>query len=79
MDTPCDRHAGAAWVIDFGRGNTRAGDARGTPTQSRVSPSILVYEDETGLAIQEWLQGYLADKKAPTPQGPPRILGIGLL
>jgi len=27
------------------RGTTRAGDAHGTPTQSRISPSILVYED----------------------------------
>ena len=26
-------------------GTTRAEDAQGTPTQSRISPSILVYED----------------------------------
>ena len=30
--------------VDPGRGTTRAEDARGTPTQSHVSPSILVYE-----------------------------------
>ena len=28
-----------------GRGSTRAEDAQGTPTQSHISPSILVYED----------------------------------
>ena len=28
-----------------GRGAARAEDAQGTPTQSQVSPSILVYED----------------------------------
>ena len=28
-----------------GRGTTRAEDAQGTPTQSHISPSILVYED----------------------------------
>ena len=27
-----------------GRGTTRADDAQGTPTQSHMSPSILVYE-----------------------------------
>jgi len=29
-----------------GRGTTRAEDAQGTPTQSHISPSILVYEDK---------------------------------
>ena len=28
-----------------GRGTARAEDAQGTPTQSHISPSILVYED----------------------------------
>ena len=28
-----------------GKGSTRAEDARGTPAQGHVSPSILVYED----------------------------------
>jgi len=32
-------------MID-GRGTTRAEDAQGTPTQSHISPSILVYENE---------------------------------
>ena len=35
-------------VIDSGlagRGAARAEDAQGTPTQSHISPSILVYED----------------------------------
>ena len=31
-------------MIDSGRGTTRAEDAQGTPTQSQISPSILVYE-----------------------------------
>ena len=29
-----------------GRGTTIAEDAQGTPTQSHISPSILVYEDQ---------------------------------
>jgi len=29
------------------RGTTRAEDDQGTPTQSHISPSILVYEDKT--------------------------------
>jgi len=33
-----------AWCPS-GRGTTRAEDAQGTPTQSHISPSILVYED----------------------------------
>ena len=34
-------------VIDSGLvGSTRAEDAQGTPTQSHVSPNILVYEDK---------------------------------
>ena len=32
-----------------GRGAARAEDAQGTPTQSHVSPSILVYEEMTGV------------------------------
>ena len=30
---------------DYGRGAARAEDAQGTPNQSHLSPSILVYED----------------------------------
>jgi len=36
-------------VIDselVGRGAARAEDAQGTPTQSHISPSILVYEEK---------------------------------
>jgi len=32
--------------LRVGRGSTRAEDAQGTPTQSHISPSILVYEEE---------------------------------
>ena len=34
-------------MIDSGRGTTRAEDAQGTPTQSHISPSIRVYEEES--------------------------------
>jgi len=33
-------------VIDSGRGAARAEDAQGTPTQSHISPSILVNDDK---------------------------------
>jgi hypothetical protein len=39
------------WVVtpgrhcEFGRGAARAGDTHVTPTQSHISPSVLVYED----------------------------------
>ena len=32
-------------LIDSGRGAASAEDAQGTPTQTHISPSILVYED----------------------------------
>jgi hypothetical protein len=31
--------------LRFGRGAAREEDAQGTPTQSHISPSMLVYED----------------------------------
>ena len=34
-------------VKQYGRGTARAEDAQRTPTQSHISPSILVYEDST--------------------------------
>ena len=34
------------WLNAFGRGTTREGDAQGTPAQTYISPSILVYEDK---------------------------------
>jgi len=36
-----------ALKLVLGRGTARAEDAQGTPTQSHISPSILVYEDYT--------------------------------
>ena len=33
-------------------GTTRAEDAQGTPTQSHVSPSILVYEEKCGGGVE---------------------------
>jgi len=43
----------------IGRGTARAEDAQGTPTQSHISPSILLYADkvirETGTVIPELL------------------------
>ena len=39
--TPVDRLR-----VGCGRGAARAEDAQGTPTQSHVPPSILVYEDK---------------------------------
>ena len=47
---PCSR------VIDSGRGTTRAEDAQGTPTQSSISSSTLVYEDNpctTGVTCEK--------------------------
>jgi len=35
-----------------GRGTKRAEDAQGTPTQSHISPSILVYEDKKTGGVQ---------------------------
>ena len=32
-------------LVASGRGAVRAADAQGTPTQSFISPSVLVYED----------------------------------
>jgi len=32
-------------VLIAGRGDARAEDAQGTPTQSHISPSVLVYEE----------------------------------
>ena len=39
----CDRLSDG-W-LNGGRGNARAEDAQGTPTQSHISPSMLVYAD----------------------------------
>ena len=37
--------SGLVGSADSGRGTTRAEDAQGTPTESHLSPSMLVYED----------------------------------
>ena len=36
-----------SFITSTGRGAARAGDAQGTPTRSHISPSILVYEDNS--------------------------------
>ena len=33
-------------IVSGGRGAARAEDAQGTPTQSHISPNILVYEEK---------------------------------
>ena len=35
----------------YGKGTTREEDAQGTPPQSHTSPSILVYEDTSGMVL----------------------------
>ena len=42
-----DFHSSHPQEHEPGRGAARAEDAEGTPTQSHVSPSILVYEDNS--------------------------------
>ena len=44
-------------ALDSGRGTARAEDAQGTPTQSHISPGILVYEEKKA-------QAYQIDRKA---------------
>jgi len=41
-----DFHSSHPQGYDAGRGVTTAEGAQGTPTQSHISPSILVYEDK---------------------------------
>ena len=53
-------------AIDY----TRAEDDQGTPTQSHISPSILVYEDKmTDECAWQWLQslifGMFSGKESP--------------
>ena len=45
-EVPLYRPVNFAAVTGSGRGTTRADDAQGAPTQSHISPSILVYEEE---------------------------------
>jgi len=65
---PWFRVQGLVEVIDSGlvgseRGAARAEDAQGTPTQSQVSPSILVYEDKGRHIISDG--GSLAARQDP--------------
>ena len=73
--------ADEGWLA-HGRGTTRAEDAQGTPTQSHISPSILVYEDI--LLVQEGhylllladgslmaYRGTSPMRNSPPPLGPP--------
>jgi len=50
---------GTNWRVGrlrVGRGAARAEDAQGKPTQSRISPSILVHEDNKAALVHlEWL------------------------
>jgi len=41
------------WLTGSGRGTTKAEDAQGTPTQSHISPIILVHEDIIG---HDWVE-----------------------
>ena len=79
-------------VLDSRSGITRAEDALGTPTQSHISPSILVYEEkasynhEIAVATTVIMQEYLAHKEPPPPrnlqqayvEGPMVVLGGGV-
>jgi len=42
--------------VFFFEGTTRAEDAQGTPTQSHITPSILVYEDEKSAKENSYTQ-----------------------
>ena len=52
---------GSQSLRSAGRGTARAEDAQGTPTQSHISPSILLYEDNTkvgaALLVQQMRAG----------------------
>jgi len=43
----------ASGLVCSGRGTARAEDAQGKPTQSHISPIVLVYEDEVSLSLLE--------------------------
>jgi len=65
-----------------GRGTARAEDAQGTPAQSHVSPSILVYEDcalyklthgQTQVLVEMERAAQIIDRNAAAPcTGVPR-------
>ena len=53
---------------DSGRGTTRAEDAQGKPTQSHISPSILVDEDKRRVGGRPWLRTTTSQKRAAVPR-----------
>jgi len=58
-------------LVGSGRGTTRAEDAQGTPTQSHISPSILVYEENPGNRQEPRGTGPLFPNKGnPHPKDP---------
>ena len=52
-----------SWDLS-GRGTTREEDAPGTPTQSHLSPSILVHEEKTVINDFAWIRSHLAREDA---------------
>jgi len=52
-----------------GRVTTRAEDAQGTPTQSRISPSILGYEDNPCVPFQFTVSGVLGARSRVSGSG----------
>ena len=54
--------------LRVGRSAARAGDAQGTPTQSQISPNILVYEDYHSRNPRQ--------QAAVTESGPPRAIHL---
>ena len=64
--------SGLVGSTDSGRGTARAEDAQGTPTQSHISPSILLYEDnQQSLSLQGHRR--IADRKSSREGAIPRI------
>ena len=44
-------------LVGSGKDAARAKDAEGTPSQSHISPSILVYKEKCGVAVRVGDQG----------------------
>jgi len=64
----------------YGGGAARAEDAQGTPTQSHISPSILVYEDICARFAGRWSRKAVAGERTVvvTRQAPTRDLRTGM-
>ena len=67
------------WLNGFftGRGTARAEDAQGTPTQSYISPSILVYEDKIINGRNIYIYIYIQTEASVTGVFAGRALGPG--